>query len=212
MIASPDASSPTAALPARERILKTAHALFYQDGLRATGIDRIIAESGVAKLTFYRHFPSKDELIRTFLEDRHQRWMAWFVDALGRHGAVAGGGLLPLHAALSEWFGQPLFRGCAFINAVAEVGGTQPGVMAIAQGHKDEMQQVIAELLALGQGPQAIAAKALAAALAADGAMVRAQLDGPEAALAGLLQLLDALEPARRSRPTDAGHPQISLF
>ena len=79
-------------LPARERILVTAHELFYRDGLRATGIDRIIAESGVAKLTFYRHFPSKDALIRTFLDYRHERWMAWFVDALGRHGAVPGGG------------------------------------------------------------------------------------------------------------------------
>eukprot|EP01031_Cornospumella_fuschlensis_P009142 gene9142-11228_t len=54
-------------LPARDRILVTAHDLFYRDGIRATGIDRIIAESGVAKLTFYRHFPSKDELVKAFL-------------------------------------------------------------------------------------------------------------------------------------------------
>ena len=67
------ASIDTSTLPARERILVTAHELFYRDGLRATGIDRLIAESGVAKLTFYRHFPSKDDLIRTFLDYRHQR-------------------------------------------------------------------------------------------------------------------------------------------
>jgi len=53
--------SPT--LPARERILLTAHELFYRDGIRATGIDRVIAESGVTKVTFYRHFPSKNDLI-----------------------------------------------------------------------------------------------------------------------------------------------------
>ena len=79
-------------LPARERILVTAHALFYRDGIRATGVDRLIAESGVAKLTFYRHFPSKDDLVRAFLDYRHERWMAWLVDALGRHGARPGGG------------------------------------------------------------------------------------------------------------------------
>ena len=61
---------------ARDRILRTAHDLFYRDGIRATGIDRVIAESGVAKLTFYRHFPSKNDLIRAYLDYRHQRWRA----------------------------------------------------------------------------------------------------------------------------------------
>lgn len=174
----------------RERILLTAHDLFYRDGLRATGIDRIIAESGVAKLTFYRCFPSKDELIRTFLDYRHERWMAWFVDALGRYGAVAGGGLAPLVPALAEWFADPLFRGCAFINAIAEVGASQPAITQIVQNHKQDMQQVIAGLLPAGPAQQAIAS---AAALAIDGAIVRAQIEGGEAALAGLGLLLDAL-------------------
>ena len=175
----------------RERILLTAHDLFYRDGLRATGIDRIIAESGVAKLTFYRCFPSKDELIRTFLDYRHERWMAWFVDALGRHGAVAGGGLAPLVPALAEWFADPLFRGCAFINAIAEVGASQPEVAHIVQNHKRDMEQVIAGLLPAGPGQQAMAS---AAALAVDGAIVRAQMEGDESALAGLRLLLEALD------------------
>ena len=177
----------------RDRILLTAHDLFYRDGLRATGIDRIIAESGVAKLTFYRCFPSKGELIRTFLDYRHERWMAWFVDALGRQGAVAGGGLAPLVPALGEWFADPLFRGCAFINAIAEVGNALPGVAEIVQNHKREMQQVIAGLLPAGPRQ---AKTALAAALAVDGAIVKAQMEGPDAALAGLGLLLDALDPA----------------
>jgi len=175
----------------RERILLTAHDLFYRDGLRATGIDRIIAESGVAKLTFYRCFPSKDELIRTFLDYRHERWMAWFVDALGRHGAVAGGGLAPLLPALGEWFADPLFRGCAFINAVAELGASQPTVTRIVQEHKQEMRQVIAGLLPAGPGQRVLAD---AAALAVDGAIVRAQIEGGEAALSGLRLLLQALD------------------
>lgn len=178
------------ALPARERILVTAHELFYRDGIRATGIDRVILEAGVAKLTFYRHFPSKDDLVRNFLAYRHDRWLAWLVDALGRHGARPGGGLAPLAPAMGEWFADPAFRGCAFINAVAEVGGSLPDVVAIARRHKEEMAHVIAELLPPGKDRDA---KARAAAVAVDGAIVRAQLEGGPPALDSLRGLLAAL-------------------
>ncbi|MBI2727122.1 MAG: TetR/AcrR family transcriptional regulator [Polaromonas sp.] len=186
-------------LSARDRILVTAHDLFYADGIRATGVDRIIAESGVAKLTFYRHFPSKDELVMAYLNYRHEHWMAWFVDALGRHGATAGGGLQPLVKTMQEWFENPVFRGCAFINVVAEMGGSQPGMVALAQAHKDAMLRVIEGLL-----PDRDAAIASAAALAVDGAIVRAQTDAGSAmltgqkksALDGLRQVLMALERA----------------
>lgn len=179
----------TAALPARDRILVTAHELFYRDGIRATGVDRIIAASGVAKLTFYRHFPAKDDLVRAFLAYRHERWMAWFVDALGRHGARPGGGAAPLAAAMAEWFAQPSFRGCAFINLVAEAGDSIAGAADIARRHKADMQDVIADLLP--PGPRQ-AEKARAAAMAVDGAIVHAQMAGAEPALVGLRLLLDA--------------------
>ena len=186
------------ALPARERILLTAHDLFYADGIRATGIDRVIAASGVTKVTFYRHFPSKDDLVREFLDHRHARWMAWFVDALGRRGAHerAGdaGALMLLADAMAEWFADPAFRGCAFINAVAEVGGSVEGAAERAREHKREMVEVIAGLL-----PAALPARmalAQAAALGVDGAIVKAQMGG--AALAreavdDLRRLLEAL-------------------
>lgn len=181
-----------AALSARERILVTAHELFYRDGIRATGIDRVIAEAGVAKLTFYRHFPSKDELVRSFLAYRHDRWLAWLVEALGRHGARPGAGLAPLTAAMGEWFADPAFRGCAFINAVAELGGSLADVVAIAQRHKEEMVQVIAELLPPGAQRQS---RARAAAMAVDGAIVRAQMDEGATALDSLRDLLAAIDP-----------------
>ncbi|WPH21819.1 TetR/AcrR family transcriptional regulator [Variovorax paradoxus] len=186
------------ALPARERILLTAHDLFYADGIRATGIDRVIAASGVTKVTFYRHFPSKDDLVRAFLDHRHARWMAWFVDALGRRGAHerAGdaGALLLLADVMAEWFAEPAFRGCAFINSVAEVGGSVEGAAERAREHKREMVEVIASLL-----PAALPARmalAQAAALGVDGAIVKAQMGG--AALAreavdDLRRLLEAL-------------------
>ena len=186
------------ALPARERILLTAHELFYADGIRATGIDRVIAASGVTKVTFYRHFPSKDDLVRAFLDHRHARWMAWFVDALGRRGAHerAGdaGAQLLLADVMAEWFADPAFRGCAFINAVAEVGGSVEGAAERAREHKREMVEVIAGLL-----PAALPARmalAQTAALGVDGAIVKAQMGG--AALAreavdDLRRLLEAL-------------------
>lgn len=73
-----ESSTTVSDLPARERILLAAHDLFYREGIRATGVDKVIAAAGVTKVTFYRHFPSKHDLIRAFLEYRHGIWMAWF--------------------------------------------------------------------------------------------------------------------------------------
>jgi AcrR family transcriptional regulator len=195
------------ALPARERILLTAHDLFYADGIRATGIDRVIAASGVTKVTFYRHFPSKDDLVRAFLDHRHGRWMAWFIDALGRHGAQQRIGdaqaLEMLADVMAEWFSDPVFRGCAFINSVVEVGTSVAGASEIAREHKREMVEVIAGLLP--DGPQRTAI-AQAAALGVDGAIVKAQMG--DAALAreavdDLRRLLQALTAALvTSRPS----------
>lgn len=188
-------NSPYKDHPARERILLTAHDLFYRDGIRATGIDKLIAESGVTKVTFYRHFPSKNDLIRAFLDYRHRLWMDWFKDALVRHGAKPGGGLSPLVPTLEEWFNNPVFRGCAFINSVAELGGISPEVKEISSRHKLDMANVIAGLLP--DSPQRLAL-ANAAAMAVDGAIVKAQLDNQNenpatTALEGLALLLKFL-------------------
>lgn len=198
-------SSPTPLagdLSARERVLATAHDLFYRDGIRATGVDRLIAESGVAKLTFYRHFPSKDALVREFLDFRHRRWMAWFIDALGRWGAASpaegNARLLLLADVLQEWTEQPDFRGCAFINSVVEIAQALPEAVDIARVHKAEMTQVIAELLPDGATRDLLAD---AAAMVFDGAIVRAQMAGDaaarEAAVATLRAVLGTLA-ARR--------------
>lgn len=198
MISNSPASVPDR--PARERILITAHDLFYRDGIRATGIDKVIAEAGVTKVTFYRHFPSKNDLIRAFLEYRHQRWMAWFTEALRRHGGCAGGGLLPLLATMAEWFRNPIYRGCAFINTVAELGGTLPDVVEICHSHKQDMVRAIAELLPDSPAQWQLAN---AAAVAIDGAIVKAQLEAQTAAekqsLLSLETLLKALEAASGS-------------
>jgi AcrR family transcriptional regulator len=180
---------------ARDRILLTAHDLFYRDGVRATGIDKIIAEACVTKVTFYRHFPSKNDLIRAYLDYRHALWMNWFIDALARHGAKQDKGLAVLVPTLAEWFNKPIYRGCAFINTVSELGGVLPDVIDISSRHKQDMMHVIAELLPDNPERDTIAN---AAAIAVDGAIVKAQLEsqaGTElTALQGLSTILTALQ------------------
>ena len=187
-------NEPAATPGARERILFAAHELFYREGIRATGIDRVIAESGVAKLSFYRHYPSKNDLVLAFLEHRHTRWMAWFEEALARHGGTPQA-LVP---ALREWFGGEGFRGCAFINSVGELGEALPQVNEITRRHKADMAKAIARLLspcsALPYGRRQRRLLATDLATAVDGAIIRAQYDGdPQPALASLKRICRAL-------------------
>lgn len=158
-------------LPARERILATAYRLFYREGIRATGIDKVIAEAGVTKVTLYRHFPSKDALILAFLDLRHRRWMDWFVDALDRH-AVGNRRRSAVVFAVEEWLTSDTFRGCAFINSVNEIGAELPEVYTITTRHKADM--VAAIKARLPPGPHRTrTAQALGVAI--DGAVVQAQ-------------------------------------
>ncbi|SAL47637.1 TetR family transcriptional regulator [Caballeronia cordobensis] len=186
----PTALPDAAGLAPDARILLTAHDLFYRDGIRATGVDRVIAESGVAKKTFYRYFPSKDDLIVAFLDFRHDNWMTWFRAALKRHG----GTLNALVPALAEWFGDENYRGCAFINSVVEVGATLPQAVDISRRHKRDMTAAIRALM-----PASRSAKpdAQALALAVDGAIVAAQFaESPAEALKALARVVRAIKRA----------------
>jgi AcrR family transcriptional regulator len=179
--------SPVSNPRARERILLAAHDLFYQEGIRATGVDRVIAASSVTKVTFYRHFPSKSALILEFLQYRHQLWISWFQDALQRHG----GNAKAIAPALAEWFRDGGFRGCAFINSVGELGGAMPEVIEFTRQHKQEMTAAIASVLPPSRQRTR---DARAIALAVDGAIIRAQFDEtPDDALLGLRQILKSL-------------------
>ncbi|MBV8656545.1 MAG: TetR/AcrR family transcriptional regulator [Burkholderiales bacterium] len=160
---------------ARERILQTASTLFYREGYRATGIDRIIAESGVAKMSFYRHFPSKSDLILAYLMQRHAEWMHWFTTALQERIDAMGTFQLEMVAeVLGAWFAQEDFRGCAFINAVAETGLSADGAMReTAARHKEDLVAYLDGLLK-ARGPLD-ARLARAVVLIIDGLIVRYQ-------------------------------------
>ena len=172
-------------LSARERILLTAHTLFYREGIRSTGVDRIIAEAGVTKVTFYRHFPSKNDLIVAFLDYRHHMWMPWFQDALQRHG----NNLLAIAPVLQEWFGDPTFRGCAFINSLGEMGSMPEVVLRVMQ-HKAELRKVIEDMLPEDRDQEDLAS---AIAMAIDGAVVRAEWGEPAKAVDGFNRLVEGV-------------------
>lgn len=132
----------------RDKILLTAHDLFYSTGFRATGVDTLIKASKVTKVTFYRHFPSKSLLILAYLHYRHEIWISWFETTLRRH---LDEGKIPsdaTSATLYEWFISPEFHGCAFINASAEAKSEdiESEIKEICRDHKSETKKTIVTL------------------------------------------------------------------
>src|SRR5262245_24284870 len=102
---------------ARQRVLETADRLFYQDGIRAVGIDRIIAEAEVAKMSLYKHFPSKDDLILAVLQHREVSVQEFFRSAMERHIKKTKSSLRAFFVTLKDFLESPGFRGCPFQNA-----------------------------------------------------------------------------------------------
>ena len=169
--------------PPRQRILETAHRLFYQNGIRATGIDRIIAESSVTKTTFYRQFKSKNNLIIAYLEYRHQL----FLEDFSANLQVNGGDICAISKTIEQWFRSEGFRGCAFLNSVGELGQTLPEVNGITQQHKLDLAKMIEGVLAEVPGSEQ---KARAIVTAIDGATVRAQYERESEPAVALLKVI----------------------
>ena len=114
------------AATARDRILDTAAWLFYTRGLRVVGVNTIVAESGVAKATFYRNFPAKDDLILAYLDRADEVWTGQLHAAAQAAGPSPGFQLVGLFDALDCLSGHESFRGCAFMNAAAEAAPGTP--------------------------------------------------------------------------------------
>jgi AcrR family transcriptional regulator len=133
----------------RERVLATAYDLFSRHGTRAVGVDRIIAESGVAKMTLYRNFPSKDELILAFLQRREERWTReWLQAAVERSADSPGERMLAIFDTFGEWFARDDFEGCSFINVMLEVTEPEHRVRAACVQHLAEIRAFIRGLAA----------------------------------------------------------------
>lgn len=129
-----------------DHILTSAGALFYREGIRAVGIDRIIEEANVAKATLYRHFPSKEHLVAAYLEARHERVMQSLQEVLDTVASPRDQ-ILSIFERLYEKADSPDFRGCAFALAVAEHGDSEK-VSTVARTHKAMVRDIFAVVLA----------------------------------------------------------------
>jgi AcrR family transcriptional regulator len=110
----------------RDRVRQAAYELFSRDGVRAVGIEAIISRAGTAKMTLYRNFPSKTDLVLDFLELREQRWTnEWLRAESQRRGATPREQLLAIFDVFGEWFATPEFEGCSFVTTMIEIRDPQ---------------------------------------------------------------------------------------
>jgi AcrR family transcriptional regulator len=134
---------------ARDRIVDTAYDLFSRHGVRAVGVDRIVAESGVAKMSLYRHFPSKDALVLTFLQERERRWTnGWLRAEVTRRGDNAAERMLAIFDVFGEWFANDDFEGCSFINVLLEFDEREHAVRQASVKHLQTIRAFLRELAA----------------------------------------------------------------
>ena len=162
---------------ARQRILETAERLFYAEGVRSVGIDRIIAEAEVAKMTLYNHFSSKDDLILSVLQYREEKVNEMFARSMERHVKKGMDRLEAFFAALKDWFESPVFRGCSFINAAVELADASHPASMFAAEHKRRFHQMLNEIIAEAAGAKATSV-APAIGVLVEGAIVTAVVEG----------------------------------
>lgn len=168
--------------PLKQRVLDAADNLFYAEGVRAVGIDRIIEESGIAKASFYRFFPSKDVLIAEWIAMRDKAWRAWLEESVAMLSPKAQGRPLAVFDALYARFRTPSFRGCAFINTIVELSNLAHPAAQAARRHKEQVTAMLEGYLeAAGYTTPTLASDFM---LLIDGAIVTALREqAPDAAL-----------------------------
>jgi AcrR family transcriptional regulator len=134
---------------ARERTLLTAYELFRSHGVTEVGVDRIVAEAGVAKTTLYRHFRSKEDLVLAVLDRHDQVWTQGWLERLSVDGdETPEAKLLAIFDAFDEWFRQETYRGCLFANVSLEARGGPGPLGAAAAARLRDIREFIASLAA----------------------------------------------------------------
>ncbi len=128
---------------ARQRLLAAAADLFYAEGVRAVGIERLLSESGVGRASFYRHFQSKDDLVVAMIRHYGDQWLRW----LEQEVRARGGGPLAVFDALTDRFESPAFRGCAAINTMIEMPDRGSPAHQAAADHKRAVTDYLDRLL-----------------------------------------------------------------
>lgn len=136
---------------ARDRVLDTATRLFYAEGIHTVGVDRVIAEAGVAKATFYHHFKSKEELVLAYLTTEYARQRG----VLGEAGGTGVGRIEIILAKLAEVSAGPGFRGCPFLNAAAEYSDPGHPVRHLVDDYRAWYRDLMRDILLAAGRPDA---------------------------------------------------------
>lgn len=160
----------------REQILGAGSALFYGEGIRAVSADKVIAAAGVSKVTFYRHFPTKDDLVVAYLEGLATSERARLEEIRSQHPGDAAATLEALAGALGEVARGEAFRGCAFVNAGAEFADPRHPVRRAVAEHRAWYTDFLAAVARDG-GADDPAAAAAELMMLRDGAMVCGDVD-----------------------------------
>ncbi|MGH3327110.1 MAG: TetR/AcrR family transcriptional regulator [Streptomycetales bacterium] len=133
----------------RERVIRTAYDLFSRRGVRAVGIDTIIAEADVAKMTLYRNFPSKDALILAFLQRREERWVhEWLLAEIRQRESAPGRRLLAIFDVFAEWFARSDYAGCPFVTTLLEIDDPDSPVRKASAAHMANIRNLLGDLAA----------------------------------------------------------------
>lgn len=131
--------------PARERILSTARELFYRNGYRATGVNEIIARAGVAKATFFAHFPTKEDLALAYLEELHREEAGALVEFVDRFESPRER-FLAVIRWIEPWVRSNELRGCGFLNMVPEVPDAENALRQKARRHYEVLRGLLRQL------------------------------------------------------------------
>jgi AcrR family transcriptional regulator len=180
-MATTPSSVPPPRASARERLLAAADELFYREGINNVGIDRVIEHAGVAKASLYANFGSKDELVRAYLQGKHEARKARVLERIARHRSPRER-LLAVFDGVAETGAKPGYRGCAFVRTSAEMPTGGPAKEVI-----DEARAWMRELftqLARDAGARNAPALAQQLVLLYDGAITSASMDGNAGAAA----------------------------
>ena len=130
----------------RDELVQKALTAFYRNGFHATGMDRLVVETGVSKTSMYKHFRTKEDLILAALRLRDEQFRNWFVRRIEDLADTPADQLLAMFDALEEWIEQPEFRGCMFIKASSEFQDAGHPIHAQAAEHKRLLQTHAAAL------------------------------------------------------------------
>lgn len=167
----------------RQHIVETAYRLFRRAGFHATGIDRIIAEAGIAKMTMYRNFPSKDELIVAVLDDRARRFERR-LDRLMGEGDAAPAKIETILDWYGRWFRRPDFHGCLFAHALAEFGDPDHPVFRAVAAQKAALRRRMRRILEDIMPEERADAVAATLLMLIEGATLLAQMGRADEAIA----------------------------